>query len=126
MREITPPGTGKSDLGGSRDVVIFEKDQSILYGWRLLENIRETDVGRQIYVCRGISLECYVALLMNGWPNHWAVKALTAHDDGSEYDVSTELLQDVDREISLSVSDAKELEFWQHRADTGQIDVDTP
>jgi len=126
MREITPPGTGKTDLGGSRNVIIFEKDGSFLYGRKLAQEIADTDEGRMVYCCRDISLECFVALLMNQWPNHSAVKALTSKDDGTNYDCDPEMLDDIDREITLTVADAKELEYWQHKADTGQIDVDTP
>jgi len=112
MREITP-GSGKTNLVGTNKIVVFDKEGYILYGFKLLKHIVDTNTPDKLKVIRGVSPEAFVAYLEHYWPNHWSVKALK---DGDGYHkLNKELLQDISEEIELFESDVREIMVHQDK-----------
>lgn len=105
------PGSGKTR---ERAVIIKDGDDDILYGYQHLQRIKDTGTSEQVFVVKGIELEMFMAYLINNWPNHWTVKALT--DLGDEECVSDEMLIDISNELVLTVADAQTLVSYQAQA----------
>jgi hypothetical protein len=112
------PGSGKTDGRDSRNVIIKDPDDDVLYGYQHLQRISDTGTSEEMFVVKGIRLEMFMAYLINNWPNHWTVKALTEMDDDDV--VTDDMLKDISNELVLTVTDAQTLASYQAQADSAE------
>jgi hypothetical protein len=94
-----------SDVPEDR-IVIFDKEEQIIYGFEVLEYIVRTGRKQQVATFRGISLECYMAFLQLN-PRFNTIKEVkTLLETLESRPFTSDLLRQVSDRIQLTAADA--------------------